>query len=88
MIYSRKNNIAIIHFYLCGNRQYWIHFLGGGWSYITYKGCRPLGNSSLNDAICLARGFKYRVRLKMRNRVMRLLDAIQWIFLIQLLLQE
>lgn len=62
--YAGKKGITITHFYLCGNRRYWVHYKGQNWSYLTYVGCRPAGNGSPIDGICIEGGMKYRVQLK------------------------
>ena len=63
--YAGKKGIIITHFYLCGNREYWVHFKGqSNWSYHTFRACEPAGNGSPIDGICIGGGLKYRVRLK------------------------
>lgn len=63
--YAGKKGITITHFYLCGNREYWVHFKGqSNWSYHTFTACEPAGNGSPIDGICIGGGLKYRVRLK------------------------
>lgn len=63
--YAGEKGITITHFYLCGNREYWVHFKGqSNWSYHTFRSCEPAGNGSPIDGICIGGGLKYRVRLK------------------------
>ena len=63
--YAGTRGITITHFYLCGNRNYWVHYKGWGWSMHTYTNCEPAGVGLYPiDAICISGGLKYRVRIK------------------------
>ena len=66
--YAGTSGIKITHFYLCGNREYYIHRLGDPWNIWSnkYVGCQPAGNGVPIDGICIVNG-KYRARLTNGN---------------------
>lgn len=63
--YAGTRGITITHFYLCGNRDYWVHYKGLGWSQHKYTNCEPAGVGFYPiDAICISGNLEYRVRIK------------------------